>query len=104
MADLIDRHYRASGGRARLLGMWHTHPGLVPEPSSLDIQAMASVLGQTPPERVPRRMAHLIVGGDPDRWDYWLLGAGQPDAGFRLFSWTQFRPDGAAANPAEQEQ
>ncbi len=82
VADLIDRHHRASGGRVRLLGMWHTHPGLVPEPSSLDIQAMASVLGQTPPERVPRRIAHVIVGGDPERWDYWLLGAGL--AGHRI--------------------
>jgi integrative and conjugative element protein (TIGR02256 family) len=104
VADLIDRHNRASGGRVRFLGMWHTHPGLLPEPSSLDTQAMASVLGQTPPERVPRRIAHVIVGGDPDRWGYWLLGIGQPDVGFRLFSWNQFRPDGAAVNAAEQEQ
>lgn len=104
VADLIDRHYRASGGRVRFLGMWHTHPGLVPEPSSLDIQAMASVLGQTPPERVPRRVAHVIVGGDPDRWDYWLLGIGRPDVGFQLFTWNQFRPDGGTANGAEQEQ
>ena len=104
LAHLIDRHHRASGGRVRFLGMWHTHPGLVPEPSSLDIQAMASVLGQTPPERVPRRIAHVIVGGDPDRWGYWLLGIGGPDVGFRLFSWNQFHPDGAAADAAEQEQ
>jgi proteasome lid subunit RPN8/RPN11 len=104
LAHLIGRHHRASGGRVRFLGMWHTHPGLVPEPSSVDIQAMASVLGQTPPERVPRRIAHVIVGGDPDRWGYWLLGIGGPDVGFRLFSWNQFHPDGAAANAAEQEQ
>ena len=84
--------------------MWHTHPRLAPEPSSLDIQAMASVLGRTPPERVPRRIAHVIAGGDPDQWDYWLRGAGRPEAGFRLFSWHQFRPDGGTANGAEQEQ
>jgi integrative and conjugative element protein (TIGR02256 family) len=104
VADLLGQHYRDSGRRVRFLGMWHTHPGLVAEPSSLDIQAMASVLGQTPPTRVPRRVAHVIVGGDLDRWDHWLLGIGRPDVGFRLFSWNQFRPDGSTDNAAEQEQ
>ncbi len=104
VAGLIERRYRASGGRVRFLGIWHTHPGLAPEPSSLDIQAMASVLDRTPPGRVPRRIVHVIAGGDPDRWDYWLLGAGRPEAGFRLFSWRQFLPDGGTANGAEQEQ
>jgi integrative and conjugative element protein (TIGR02256 family) len=104
VADLIDRYYRGSGGRVRFLGMWHTHPGLVAEPSRLDLQAMARVLGETPPARFPRRVAHVIAGGDPDRWDYWLLGIGQPDIGFRLFSWNQFHPDGGTARGAEQEQ
>jgi integrative and conjugative element protein (TIGR02256 family) len=89
VADLIDRHHRASGGRVRLLGMWHTHPGLATKASSLDKQAMATVLGQTPPARVPRRLARVIVGGDPDRWEYWLLGIGQPDVGFQLLHWNQ---------------
>jgi proteasome lid subunit RPN8/RPN11 len=89
VAELIGRHDRASGGRVRLLGMWHTHPGLATAASSLDKQAMATVLRQTPPARVPRRVARVIVGGDPDRWEYWLLGIGQPDVGFQLLRWDQ---------------
>ena len=46
--------------------------------------------------RVPRRAVQLVLGGEDDRWNHWLQGAGPPGIDFRLFSRSQFS---AASDP-----
>jgi integrative and conjugative element protein (TIGR02256 family) len=104
VADQVARHYRDSRERVRFLGAWHTHPDLAAEASDVDAHAMASLLGQVTDGPVPRRAIQLIVGGERDRWGYWLLGVGRPEVGFRLFTRSQVRRPASTASPSAQEQ
>ena len=90
VAGRVAGHRAASGGRIRFIGMWHTHPGLPPQASQTDDQAMRDILVSLPAPQAPRRAVQLILGGETSRWDYWLQGAGSPDIGFRLFRRNQF--------------
>jgi hypothetical protein len=78
-------HGAASGGRVKFIGLWHTHPGLVPRGSAVDDDSMRALLGALPGGQVPRRAARLILGGDAERWEHWLQGVRPPDIEFRLF-------------------
>lgn len=99
VADRVQAHRAASGGRVRFVGLWHTHPGLSPRASQTDDQAMRDLLVTLPGAQVPRRAIRLILGGGADRWDHWLQGAGPPDTGFQLFSRSQLL---AAGDPPEE--
>jgi integrative and conjugative element protein (TIGR02256 family) len=48
-------------GAALFIGMWHTHPGSVPNPSPTDRAAMRKLLGS--PEFDGRHFLMLIIGG-----------------------------------------
>ena len=48
-------------GAASFIGMWHTHPGSVPDPSPTDRDAMRKLLGS--PEFDGRQFLMLIIGG-----------------------------------------
>jgi integrative and conjugative element protein (TIGR02256 family) len=100
VADLVQAHQAASGGRVRFVGMWHTHPGMPPRASQTDDQAMRDLLVSLPGTQVPRRAIRLILGGGADRWDHWLRGAGPPDIGFQLFSRSQLME---ADDPLEED-
>ena len=69
--------------------MWHTHPGMATLASLTDDQAMRNLLIPLPTSQVPRRAIQLILGGEGEKWDYWLQGVGQPDIGFRLYRRSQ---------------
>jgi integrative and conjugative element protein (TIGR02256 family) len=103
VAARVDWHQQASGGRVRFLGMWHTHPSLPAGASDADDQAMASLLVPVTASHVPRRAVQVIVGGNADRWNYWLQGIGQPEISFRLFRRGQVRTPVGASTPTEQE-
>ena len=78
--------------------MWHTHPGMATRASLTDDQAMRDLLVPLPAAQVPRRAIQVILGGDGEKWDYWLQGVGQPDIGFRLFRRSQvLAADGPAS-------
>jgi proteasome lid subunit RPN8/RPN11 len=52
-------------GAVRFLGMWHTHPGGIAEPSGTDLGAMQKLRASA--KRPPRNFLMLIVGGhSPD--------------------------------------
>lgn len=48
-------------GSVRFLGMWHTHPGGIPSPSTTDLYAMKMLLER--PSELPRHFLMLILGG-----------------------------------------
>lgn len=56
-AELITR----TRGAAAFIGMWHTHPGSVPDPSKTDRAAMRNLLGS--PDFDGRQFLMLIIGG-----------------------------------------
>jgi integrative and conjugative element protein (TIGR02256 family) len=58
MAAELDARCR---GSASFIGMWHTHPGSVPNPSPTDRGAMAKLLGS--PDFGGRHFLMLIIGG-----------------------------------------
>ena len=61
----IERVYLQSSGRITYLGDWHSHPGLPPYPSSLDLRT-AKKIANTPGSRAPNPIM-LIVGYDANR-------------------------------------
>jgi hypothetical protein len=71
-----------------------------PRASQTDDQAMRDLLVSLPVTQFPRRAVRLILGGEADRWDHWLQGAGPPDIGFQLFSRSQLM---AAGPPPEED-
>ena len=83
--DWVARHRTASGGRARFIGLWHTHPGLVPQGSPVDDESMRTLLSARPDGQAPHRAVRLILGGDAEKWGHWLQGVRPPDVEFRLF-------------------
>jgi integrative and conjugative element protein (TIGR02256 family) len=99
VADHVASIRAASGGRVRFIGMWHTHPGIAPRASQTDHQAMRDLLVTLTAAQVQRRAILLTLGGEADRWDHWLQGAGPPEIGFQLFRRSQFL---AADGPPEE--
>lgn len=60
----IERVYLQSSGRITYLGDWHSHPGLPPYPSALDLRT-ARKIANTPSSRAPNPVM-FIVGYDAD--------------------------------------
>ncbi len=59
--ELHDEKRDRTRGSVRFIGMWHTHPGGVAEPSGTDLGAMEKL--RRVPERAPRHFLMLILGG-----------------------------------------
>ncbi|WP_029918476.1 ThiF family adenylyltransferase [Pelobacter seleniigenes] len=59
-AQVCSFHQRKSEGSTRFIGVWHTHPTSLPEPSSIDLNAMLKILHFQ--ENPPRHVVMLIVG------------------------------------------
>lgn len=59
-AQICDFYRRKSEGATRFVGVWHTHPTSLPEPSSVDLNAMLKILHLQ--ENPPRHVVMLIVG------------------------------------------
>ena len=51
---------RQSCGSTKFIGVWHTHPVSMPDPSDVDLAAMARILHVQ--DRTPRHVVMLIVG------------------------------------------
>ena len=99
----VERHEVNSGGRIGFIGMWHTHPSMSASATQVDDRAMGSLLAQLAAGQVPRRAIQLVLGGEDERWSWWLQGSGQPDIGFRLFKRNQISVPSGTAEPPEQE-
>jgi len=72
-AQLCQYHEKKSDRSTKFIGVWHTHPVSMPEPSTVDINAMAKILHQQ--EKTPRHVVMLIVG----------YAAKKPEWRFHLF-------------------
>lgn len=59
--ELHDEKRARTRGSVRFIGMWHTHPGGIAEPSGTDVAAMDKL--RRIPERAPRNFLMLILGG-----------------------------------------
>lgn len=59
--ELHDEKRERTRGSVRFIGMWHTHPGGIAEPSGTDLSAMEKL--RRVPERAPRNFLMLILGG-----------------------------------------
>lgn len=103
VANRVARHREASRGRLRFIGMWHTHPGMAARASPVDDRAMRNMLVSLRAVQVPRRAALLILGGETERWDHWLQGAGPPAIDFQLFRRSQMLAASEPAKPPGQE-
>lgn len=68
-----------SGNSTNFVGVWHTHPVSMPEPSTVDLEAMAQLLHCQ--EKTPRHVVMLIVG----------FAATRPLWRFHLFRKNQFQ-------------
>ena len=68
-----------SFGSTKFVGVWHTHPVSMPEPSDVDLVAMAEILHIQ--DRTPRHVVMLIVG----------YTTGRPVWRFHLFRKNQFK-------------
>ena len=55
VAARISAYRDRTGGRARFVGMWHTHPGLSAQASLIDDQAMENLFVPVAATRFPRR-------------------------------------------------
>lgn len=72
-------HAAKSGNSTTFVGVWHTHPVSMPDPSTVDFRAMLQLLHFQ--ERTPRHVVMLIVGH----------AATQPVWRFHLFRKNQFQ-------------
>jgi len=68
-----------SGNSTKFVGVWHTHPVSMPEPSAVDFEAMAQLLHCQ--DKTPRHVVMLIVG----------FAATRPVWQFHLFRKNQFQ-------------
>jgi proteasome lid subunit RPN8/RPN11 len=59
--ELHDEKRARTRGSVRFIGMWHTHPGGIAEPSRADLAAVEKL--RKVPERAPRHFLMLIFGG-----------------------------------------
>ncbi len=75
--DILTALQRTSMGRNRFVGMWHTHPRMLPYESRLDQQAIEGLL--TDSAHPQHRALLVIIGGEPVEWDAWVDGRGTPD-------------------------
>jgi len=71
-------HAEKSGSSTNFVGVWHTHPISMPEPSTVDLEAMAQLLHCQ--DKTPRHVVMLIVG----------FAATRPVWRFHLFRKNQF--------------
>ena len=53
-------HANKSGGSTHFVGVWHTHPISMPQPSKIDLRAMEQILHMQ--EKTPRHVIMLIIG------------------------------------------
>jgi integrative and conjugative element protein (TIGR02256 family) len=83
VSERVTAHRAGSGGRARFIGLWHTHPDTAPRASTIDEDSMRTLLTALPGQ-APRRAVRLIIGGKPGEWEHWLQGVRPPEIGFRL--------------------
>jgi len=60
-AELSKEKQTRTRGSVKFLGMWHTHPGGYPSPSTTDLSAMEMLLAR--PSELPRHFLMLILGG-----------------------------------------
>ncbi len=58
--EISEARKTASGGSSHFIGIWHTHPVSMPEPSDDDLIAMAELLLNQ--EKPPRHVLMLIIG------------------------------------------
>ncbi len=80
--ELLAKLDAVSGGLARLVGEWHTHPGGPTTESSKDQDAMALLL--TPVGLALSQELLLILGGSLSRWVAWLEQGEPPELYVRL--------------------
>lgn len=59
--ELHDEKRERTRGAVRFIGMWHTHPGGIAEPSDTDLAAVEKL--RAVPERAPRNFLMMILGG-----------------------------------------
>lgn len=57
---LCEYNAEKSSHSTKFVGVWHTHPVSMPEPSEIDISAMAQILHHQ--QKAPRHVVMLIVG------------------------------------------
>ena len=74
--DWIAARQAATARVSAFVGMWHTHPFNAAAPSATDDQGMRELMTQV--ERVPPKAVLLIVGGDDERWNEWLVHGKAP--------------------------
>lgn len=60
--ELHNEKRRRTRGSVGFVGMWHTHPGGIAEPSGTDLAAVEKL--RRVPERAPRNFLMLILGGE----------------------------------------
>ena len=77
--ELCKYHAEKSGNSTHFVGVWHTHPVSMPEPSSVDLEAMAQLLHCQ--NKTPRHVVMLIIG----------FAATRPVWRFHLFRKNQFQ-------------
>lgn len=58
--ELNARYEKETRGSTKFIGVWHTHPISLPDPSQVDLSAMVKILHFQ--ERSPRHVIMLIVG------------------------------------------
>lgn len=80
--ELLAGYDAASGGLARLVGEWHTHPSGAAMESITDHEAMTTLL--TPIGPVLAQELLLILGGQFPRWSAWLDRGEPPELYVRL--------------------
>jgi integrative and conjugative element protein (TIGR02256 family) len=90
VGDIIAAHNGSSGGRERFVGMWHTHPGMSPSPSTQDLTAMRTLLVPVPNATFQGVLA--IFGGRGRAWSDWLHDQGKPTAYAGLYRTTEQKP------------
>jgi integrative and conjugative element protein (TIGR02256 family) len=81
-AEFLTAMESRGAGLNHFVGMWHTHPRELPYESSIDRQAMDSLLTDSKHPLV--RVLLVVIGGTPDQWDAWLDGNAYPQFYTRL--------------------
>ncbi len=77
--EICEYHRKSTGRSTSFLGVWHTHPVSLPNPSTVDLEAMVRILHLQP--KTPRHVIMLIVG----------QAASKPIWQFHLFRRNQFK-------------
>ncbi|MFJ8053695.1 ThiF family adenylyltransferase [Streptomyces luteogriseus] len=93
VSDHLAARRTATGNISRFLGMWHTHPHSVAQPSATDHAAMTRLT--LPLDDAPARALILIAGGPAPVWQKWLTTGDAPD----LYAHLATRTASATAEP-----